>query len=519
MTNIIEYLEKNALLYPDKPAFCEESGFVSYAYLQNDSKKIASCLAEIVTVHRPVAILLEKSVLNIKAMFGVMYAGCFYVQIDTKMPISRIQKIFDNLQPAVVITDKNHFELAKALTSSDHLKIVDIRHALTHEINDTRLLDIRKKHIDQDLAYILYTSGSTGIPKGVAISHKALIAYIQWVLEAFHLDCTTVFGSQTPLYFSMSVTDVYGTIASGGTYWIIDQHMFMFPLRLTEWMNKKKINTIYWVPSAYNIAFKLHTFSKIKPQTLKLAMFAGEVMPPAVLQYWKDACGNDTLFANLFGPTETTDICSFYIIPADWQNNGKPVPIGEQCTNLELLLIKEDGCEADFEEEGELYVRGTFLASGYYGDTEKTDLYFVQNPLQNKFPEKVYRTGDIAIKDSKGILHYKGRKDNQIKHMGYRIDLGEIEAAASIVQNGMFSVLYDSQSDKIKLFYTCDTLDAITIKAALKEKLPAYMIPSDYIYIPEMPLNRNGKIDRKKLTELSKQSENTSYKFSKQEDR
>lgn len=510
MTNILEYLENSSRLYPDKPAFCEESGFASYSELQDDSKRVGSCLAELVSARSPVAILLDKSVLNIKAMLGVMYAGCFYVEIDTKMPISRIQKIFHILQPAVLVSDEAHYKLTEDLASTAHIKIVEISRAITHEINDRSLSNIRKNHIDEDLAYVLYTSGSTGVPKGVAVSHRALSAYIEWVTKEFHFDCKTVFGSQTPLYFSMSVTDVYGTIASGGTYWIIDPHMFMFPLRLIEWMNKKKINTIYWVPSAYSIVLKMHTFTSVKPQTLRLAMFAGEPMPPSVLQYWKNACGNETLFANLFGPTETTDICSFYKIPMDWQDEGRPVPIGEHCANLHLLLIKEDGSEADFDEEGELYVRGSFLASGYYGDAEKTNLFFVQNPLQDKLPERVYRTGDLAVRDKKGILHYKGRKDNQIKHLGYRIDLGEIEAAAaSVFQEGICSALYDKETDQIKLFYTSGTLDAETVKLKLKENLPAYMMPSKYFHVLEMPLNRNGKIDRKKLAELSERYEVT----------
>lgn len=510
MTNILEYLENSSRLYPDKLAFCEESGFASYSELQDDSKRVGSCLAELVPARSPVAILLDKSVLNIKAMLGVMYAGCFYVEIDTKMPINRIQKIFNVLQPAVLVSDKTHQKLAEDLASSEHFKVVDISRAITHEINDRSLSNIRKNHIDEDLAYVLYTSGSTGVPKGVAVSHRALSAYIGWVTKEFHFDCKTVFGSQTPLYFSMSVTDVYGTIASGGTYWIIDSHMFMFPLRLIEWMNKKKINTIYWVPSAYSIVLKMHTFTSVKPQTLRLAMFAGEPMPPSVLQYWKNACGNETLFANLFGPTETTDICSFYKIPMDWRDEGRPVPIGEHCANLHLLLIKEDGSEADFNEEGELYVRGAFLASGYYGDLEKTNLFFVQNPLQDKLPERVYRTGDLAVRDKKGILHYKGRKDNQIKHLGYRIDLGEIEAAAaSVFQEGICSALYDKETDQIKLFYTNSALDTETVKLKLKENLPTYMIPSGYFPVLEMPLNRNGKIDRKKLAELSERYEVT----------
>lgn len=290
---------------------------------------------------------------------------------------------------------------------------------------------------------------------------------------------------------------------------MIDQHMFMFPIRLIEWMNHKGINTIYWVPSAYNLVFRTHTFTKIKPQTLKLAMFAGEVMPPSVLQYWKDACDDDVLFANLFGPTETTDICSYYKIPAGWRDDGTPVPIGEHCSNLQLLLVKEDGFEAECGEEGEIYVRGAFLASGYYGDAEKTNHSFVQNPLQDKLPERVYRTGDIAVRDRKGILHYKGRKDDQIKHLGYRIDLGEIEAAAvSVFQDGMFCALYDKDTERIRLFYTCNALDSDMVKEKLKDKLPAYMIPAEYVHLSEMPLNRNGKMDRKRLSEYKCNSDN-----------
>ena len=228
-------------------------------------------------------------------------------------------------------------------------------------------------------------------------------------------------------------------------------------------------------------------------------LFAGEVMPVKPLNYWREKLPH-ALFANLFGPTETTDICTYYIVDREF-SDGETLPIGRACDNCDVFAVKEDGTAADVGEEGELYARGSFLAMGYYNNPEKTAAAFVQNPLNTAYPETVYKTGDLVKRNENGELIYISRKDFQIKHMGYRIELGEIEAAA-YASDGLSSaaVIYDKQEDKIILIYTGRQKDVSEIMNALKSRLPDYMLPQKIIRIKAMPINANGKTDRKWLT-------------------
>ena len=222
-------------------------------------------------------------------------------------------------------------------------------------------------------------------------------------------------------------------------------------------------------------------------------------MPVKPLNYWRERLPN-ALFANLFGPTETTDICTYYIVDRKF-SGGETLPIGRACDNCDVFVVKEDGTAADVGEEGELYARGSFLAMGYYNNPEKTAAAFVQNPLNTAYPETVYKTGDLVKLNENGELIYISRKDFQIKHMGYRIELGEIEAAAYAAEGlSSAAVIYDKQEDKIILVYTGRQKDVSEIMNALKSRLPDYMLPQKIIRIKAMPINANGKTDRKWLT-------------------
>ena len=350
---------------------------------------------------------------------------------------------------------------------------------------------------ERDPAYILYTSGSTGQPKGTVINHRALIAYSDWFIHAFDINERTVFGSQTPLYFSMSVSDLYASLRTGATYQIIPKKYFSFPMQLIEYLNTYKINTIYWVPSALNIVANWDTFAYIKPEYLKKVLFAGEVMPVKQLNYWRKALP-DVFYANLFGPTETTDICSYYVVNRTFSDD-ETLPIGVACSNCDLIIADENGKEA---ASGELLVRGPFLADGYYHNPEKTAEVFVQNPLNDAYPEIVYRTGDLVYRGEDGLLRYQGRKDFQIKHMGHRIELEEVDIAiGSICGIDRECTFFDEAKNKMVSFYV-GGIDKAELIAELKTKVPDFMVPNLFMQIDEMPLTKNGKIDRNTLKEI-----------------
>lgn len=496
MKNILEFFEATTRRLPNKLGFSDGKQEATFAQTMDNARRIGSALAALGT-KKPVAIVIDRSCKCVDAMLGVLYAGDFYTVIDVHSPTDRIAHILAVLDNPILLTDAACLPLAEQVRC-DRI-VMTYEEAIATAINEEALAAIRRDMIDMDIAYILFTSGSTGVPKGAVISHRALISYINWVTAEFHFDETTVFGSQTPLYFSMSVTDFYSTIKCGCTYHIIPKPYFSFPVMLIDYLNDRKVNTIYWVPTAISILSNWKAFDVKKPQYLKTVLFAGEVMPTKQLNYWIRNLCPDIVYANLFGPTETTDICTFYVVNRAFEDSDS-IPIGVHCDNCNALIIKEDGTEAGPGEEGELYVRTSFMAEGYYNNPEKTAQAFVQNPLNTAYPERVYRTGDLVRKNAAGEILYISRKDFQIKRSGYRIELGEIEAAANSVEKVKgCACVFVKAHDCLVLFYEGGPKDTSVVLAVVRQKVPSYMLPDQVIRMKEMPKNANGKIDRKQL--------------------
>ena len=491
MKNILQYFEETCKRFPDNIAVADESSSVTFNDLKTRSQQTGTMIASNLKNHCvPIAIYIDKSPTLVEAMLSVLYSGNFYVVLDTQMPLERVRRIFETLQPVAILTDRSYIDKVKF----DEIKTFYIEDSTSTEIDIKLLHRLRNQMTERDPAYILYTSGSTGQPKGTVISHRALITYGDWFIHAFDINENTIFGSQTPLYFSMSVSDLYAALRTGATYQIIPKKYFSFPMQLIEYLNVHKVNTIYWVPSALNIVANWDTFAYIKPEYLKKVLFAGEVMPVKQLNYWRNALP-DVLYANLFGPTETTDICSYYVVNRTFSDE-ETLPIGAACDNCDLIIVNEDGKEA---ESGELLAKGPFLADGYYHNPKKTAEVFIQNPLNDAYPEIVYRTGDLVYKGEDGLLRYQGRKDFQIKHMGYRIEPGEIEAAIGALPEIHACVcIYLETTDQILLFYQ-GKIKQEALSLTVSDKLPAYMRPNKFIRIRQMPYNANGKIDRKLL--------------------
>lgn len=500
LNNVTQYLRQSAATYAGKTAFRDARRSLTFAGLNEQSRLLACSINAALggRIKQPVGVFLPKNTDCVIAFFAAAYSGNFYTPLDISMPKSRLVSIAEILHPAVIITDADRIE-AVAETFPDAV-LVNIENVGIELADNILLENIQRAIIDTDPLYTMFTSGSTGIPKGVVISHRAVIDYTEWLSETFSFSEKTIFGNQAPFYFDNSVLDIYSTVKNGCETVIIPEEMFLLPKRLCHYLDENGINTIFWVPSALVLVANSGVLGAVCPNGLEKVLFCGEVMPTKQLNIWKQALPS-AMYANLYGPTEITDVCTYYIVDREFRDD-ESLPIGFPCRNIDILVLNENNEAVSGDELGELCVRGTCLAHGYYGNADKTSSAFTQNPLNDKYPEKIYRTGDLVRYNEMGELLFAGRKDYQIKHMGHRIELGEIETAAgeqAAVERSC--ALYDAEKQTIVLFVAPENVDKMKLYAHLKTCLPRYMLPALIITEKELPLNPNGKIDRVKLKE------------------
>ena len=495
LTNILQYLENTVQRVPDKLAFSDGESGLTFGELSGISRAVGSAICARMLRRESVVVLMEKSAMEIAVFLGVVYAGCHYVPMDTEMPKLRMQKILESLRPRLLICTERTEKTARELPFDGEIVLADSLARCPE--NSAALAAVRAAQIDIDPIYVVFTSGSTGIPKGVAACHRSVIDYTESLCEALPFDRETVFGNQTPLYFDAPLKEIMPTLKYGATTYFIPKKHFMFPLKLAEYLNEYRINTVCWVVSALTMISSFGVLDKCPPAYLHTVAFGSEVFPIRQFNLWREALPQARFF-NLYGPTEATGMSCYYEATRLFADD-ETIPVGRPFRNTGLLLIGEDGREVPFGERGEIYLRGTCVTLGYYRNPEKTSEAFVQNPLCDAYPELVYRTGDLGYFNESGELMFVGRRDHQIKHMGHRIELGEIEAAASTDEGVRRACcLYDDAERKIVLFYTGDQTPAGLLKT-VKGLLPRYMIPAVIRVLDTMPLTANGKLDRQSL--------------------
>ena len=479
--NVLEWLDASAQRRPDATAFRNQDSSITYAQLDARSKEIGSFLLGRISRQQGILLFMEKGPACLCAMMGVVRAGCFYTPIDPMMPQERMKLIVSVLRPACIISSTKYKDKAEALADVP----VFVEEEIPAEINKEALATAREAHLDYDLLYVLFTSGSTGLPKGVAITHRSVIDFIDWTSSTLPVDEDCIFGNQAPLYFDNSVLDIYTAVRAGACVDFIPPQLFSFPGKLLKYIDEQGINTLFWVPSALANVSSSGALDNLVP-ALRNIFFCGEVMHCSTLNAWKKVLP-DAAYVNMYGPTEITDVCAYYIIDREFADTDT-LPIGAACKNSWVGLI-----------DGEICVGGTCLSPGYYNDPVRTAEVFIQNPLRPQIREMIYKTGDLGEYNDRGELMFLGRKDSQIKRRGYRIELGEIETAlCSIPGVHKGCCLFDSKSEDIITFYTGD-MEEKEIGRGLKKKLPKYMLPDIYVHAESLPETGNGKMDRVRI--------------------
>ena len=500
ITNVLQYLERAAERCPDKLAYQDDVEAVTFKEYMEAAMRIGSALKQFSLRKEPVVLLMDaRHISHLKATMGVVYAGCFYVPLDPAAPTERIRVIFEKLRPSLVIYDKKGLPHQAAL--GDQYRFADYAALLDAPIDADFLQRVRNESSTYDPLFIMFTSGSTGVPKGAVHTHQDLIRYTEITVNVYPFDERTVFGNQSPFFYANCVHEVFLPLATTGTTYLLPSYIHSFPAKMIEFLREHKIQSLLMTPSSFNKVAEAGVLAPGCLPDLKFILPIGERTNLKLMRMWEEAAPQGR-FWNFYGSTELLTVATWPVTGSFGED--EIIPVGVPYRLLHVLIVSEDGRECPAGETGEIYVNSAFRFSGYYNDPERTKEALVTDPLHRGWAERFFRTGDLGFMNAAGQLVVVGRKDSMIKHRGYRMELGEVEYAAmgaGDVGTCCCLVDRDVEDGDLFFFYT-GAISEKDLRNGLKKVLPKYAIPENIIHLDQMPYNANLKADRRQLAQM-----------------
>ncbi len=520
ISRLQDYLSRSADRDPDAGALVMGDERMSYGDLERDTNRLARLMQDFGCGDGDrVCVLASKTPRTVAGLLAVLKAGGVYVPVDSASPAARVARIFGSAEPSLVLVDESAVPLVDGLIDAGALSrlltpIGSVDGPLTGDRFTTQFCwsDAATRPADppvdrrrtEDLAHLLFTSGSTGVPKGVMITHANVLAFVEWAVRYFGTRSTDRISGHPPLHFDLSTFDIFATLAAGAELHLVPGNLSVNPRALAAMIRDRALTQWFSVPSVLTYLAKFDVIAQDDFPALQRLLWCGEVLPTPVLAHWMRRLPH-VRFTNLYGPTEATIASSYYTVPRCPDDETASIPIGTPCAGEDLVIL-DDALEPTGPGEiGDLHISGAGLSPGYWRDAEKTEAAFITRP--GTPGERIYRTGDLARRAEDGLVHFLGRADSQIKSRGYRIELGEIEAAVNAQPGVRECAVVGVDVGGFEGTTICCAfsvadgaeLQPLALRTAVSTLLPAYMLPARWRELDALPKNVNGKIDRKEL--------------------